>query len=1022
MATQSVDYKTSILETDGLDTGEKEAAAVKPVINGEPGDAVVFNRPTENLRSRTEIARTELEDLKFLSDADRILALTSDGQLTWAIDPGSDLGVLSLATGKNLFLQPFLRVSSNTPALAPYSDDATHRVIFSTVLEPTVGPPACLHPPRSYNGANKLTLEIETVNVDATRVPVVTVTGTPARHIKVSNVNVHSTAGITCADFVSAMQLDPTLMAMGVTAALGPSGQGALIMQDAAVKFVNFAGAAEAELHKITDGGLAAFFAEAGDVNKMDDGDVLAIMYDALVEDTYGGRRQSLTSKPESTYAPDPSPVDRTDCSANLFLTRNHPEWIPLAIPIGVRVGSELLLINGKVYADGSTDYPYPGDFNSTQKAALLAGIGVPAAVPNNVDATTASATGASDVFAKQDHTHLATTGAAVTVDATTTNGVGSGAALARANHTHTLTTGTAVSIGGDSTNSAGSGAALARANHTHDIATGVTSATQAPDNTSAEGTGDNLARASHQHAFPMAVDGDIANVGAAAASAGSANKFVRADHIHKVNFSLTNPAAIGTAAPGAAETPARSDHVHPIGTGTVDNNALASNAVTDIKVDASAAIAGTKLAYAGGGNWYDGTPNPATSVEAQLDKIVTDLASGTGGAKKVGTPAITGHTTFNLDEGSVWAQLSNLLLYVNSVAAATADYPNVVMNGQMAIAQRGTSFSSAGSSARKFGLDRWYFYDAGASAARVVVSQEALGDFVSTRLAMKVKRPNGDSDTNSKYIVQEIDRDMVQQIQGRTVAFQFLSLVGSSWSSLWTIEASVYTGTGTPDETYKGGYTGSSQDLTLSYTQTYGGINNSYQPKRVTGTIPQGATTCAVVFKLTWTGTTSTENAWIAFTEVMLSAFTVDAPRAFQLSSGSPLDEYRACQHYYETSYGPGEYIGSGSINNEERIYIPDENGVAVVPNGYIWRRNVMFTAPKCRYSTLGSPVTVYNGAGSAGAGTLVNTSAAVEGVGLNVSIVTDRHFVVTQNGASGGLNNNNIFVRFHWVADYEI
>lgn len=40
--------------------------------------------------------------------------------------------------------------------------------------------------------------------------------------------------------------------------------------------------------------------------------------------------------------------------------------------------------------------------------------------------------------------------------------------------------------------------------------------------------------------------------------------------------------------------------------------------------------------AYAGGPNWADGTPNPPTTVEGQLDKILGDLA-GASGAPKVG-------------------------------------------------------------------------------------------------------------------------------------------------------------------------------------------------------------------------------------------------------------------------------------------------------------------------------------------------------------------------------------------------
>ncbi len=52
--------------------------------------------------------------------------------------------------------------------------------------------------------------------------------------------------------------------------------------------------------------------------------------------------------------------------------------------------------------------------------------------------------------------------------------------------------------------------------------------------------------------------------------------------------------------------------------------------------VATSGAHAATAISYAGGGNWADGTTNPATTVEAQLDKVVTDLG-GSGGAAKLG-------------------------------------------------------------------------------------------------------------------------------------------------------------------------------------------------------------------------------------------------------------------------------------------------------------------------------------------------------------------------------------------------
>lgn len=58
-------------------------------------------------------------------------------------------------------------------------------------------------------------------------------------------------------------------------------------------------------------------------------------------------------------------------------------------------------------------------------------------------------------------------------------------------------------------------------------------------------------------------------------------------------------------------------------------------------------------IAYGGGGNWADGTTNPATTVEGQLDKVISDLAGATGTAKIQGAAV-----SFWLPVGTLAAQL----------------------------------------------------------------------------------------------------------------------------------------------------------------------------------------------------------------------------------------------------------------------------------------------------------------------------------------------------------------------------
>lgn len=81
---------------------------------------------------------------------------------------------------------------------------------------------------------------------------------------------------------------------------------------------------------------------------------------------------------------------------------------------------------------------------------------------------------------------------------------------------------------------------------------------------------------------------------------------------------------------------------------------------------------AASALSYAGGGNWADGTTNPAATVEGQLDKIVSDLAATTG-APKVGAAATSGSPN-SLSAGTVRSQLDALLGHINAHINDTTD------------------------------------------------------------------------------------------------------------------------------------------------------------------------------------------------------------------------------------------------------------------------------------------------------------------------------------------------------------
>lgn len=95
------------------------------------------------------------------------------------------------------------------------------------------------------------------------------------------------------------------------------------------------------------------------------------------------------------------------------------------------------------------------------------------------------------------------------------------------------------------------------------------------------------------------------------------------------------------------------------ISIGGASPNSLSSGSVFSQLTDLLTLIRDHNAAatsYAGGPAWADGTTNPATTVEAQLDKIITDLATGAGTAKLLG--AAVGS---DLAGGTLAAQIADL-------------------------------------------------------------------------------------------------------------------------------------------------------------------------------------------------------------------------------------------------------------------------------------------------------------------------------------------------------------------------
>lgn len=323
-------------DTGATDSGQNDASSISPVENGEAAIAAVFQRPSENLRARTEVVRTELEALKYLADADRGMLLSSPGSATW---DGLPIGTFSVTA--DVTLRPFLAPATSTPATLSTNTNValTNQVVVATHQLGTSSQK------RAYSGANQISIAWVPASGGAFSV---VKSGDPDVLYTVT----FDSLTTTNSALVSALNGNVTFQNGGLVASLGAGTVGAdLVVIPAGEQAQRYlSGAMDAEKHVISASTLNTFAA----ANPMQEGDVLCIWYDELVSSTpgtYGGRRQSIDEAPENI-----PPNNGSDIPiGSLFLLRLNPERTVGAIPVCTVANEKLIFANNRVYGPGET-------------------------------------------------------------------------------------------------------------------------------------------------------------------------------------------------------------------------------------------------------------------------------------------------------------------------------------------------------------------------------------------------------------------------------------------------------------------------------------------------------------------------------------------------------------------------------------------------------------------------------------------------------------------------------------------
>ena len=105
----------------------------------------------------------------------------------------------------------------------------------------------------------------------------------------------------------------------------------------------------------------------------------------------------------------------------------------------------------------------------------------------------------------------------------------------------------------------------------------------------------------------------------------------------------------------------------------------------------------------------------------------------------------------------------------VPKVTDQVLTHRNLIINGAMQVAQRGTSFTAQGGNGSPYFTDRWYVYSGGASAGRFTATQEAITDLSGFATALKLDCTTADTSIGADEqlsLIQTIEAQNLQHLK----------------------------------------------------------------------------------------------------------------------------------------------------------------------------------------------------------------------------------------------------------------
>jgi len=316
---------------------------------------------------------------------------------------------------------------------------------------------------------------------------------------------------------------------------------------------------------------------------------------------------------------------------------------------------------------------------------------------------------------------------------------------------------------------------------------------------------------------------------------------------------------------------------------------------------------------------------------------------------------------------------------------AGAGAYRNLLVNGDMSVWQRGTSFVTG-----LYTADRWYL----TGPAGITASRQASG-LAGSPTALRIQRAAATTGSTVSVLSQIVESAVAVAAQGKSVTVSVQARAGANYSGAVSFALRMGSGIDEGMAALQGsGWTGI-LDLWSSPAITTGWARYS-----ATFAVPADKQELAMWISPTFTGTSGAAD-WVEITDVQIEAGTT----ASEFERLPPEVMLSRCQRYFETSYDPGVVPGTATLAGAYRTFAWS----SAQPTAGA----VRFAVPKRATPT----VTIYSPAtGAAGLWREEDTAADLGSPG-----------VVAGKGAIYLTNASNTFVsgrryQAHWAANAEL